>query len=127
MGRLILAALVGGALVAVIWIALVQLAGRRRARARALALAAEAAERERRALAEPGGHPGNPIEIDSPAVVEPKAANTLCARCGHPVRVTDHQVQTVDGVRLRVAEVECGRCGLARSIFFRLSNPAGRG
>lgn len=127
MGRIILAAMVGGALVAAIWIALVQLARRRRLRARQQAILVEATVREEQALADPGGHPANPIEIASPAVVEPKAANTSCIRCGHPVRVTDHQVQTVAGVRLRVAEVECSRCGLVRPIFFRLSKPAGQG
>ena len=124
MGRVILAALIGGALVAVIWIALTQLARRRRARLLAEATAAEAAAREQQALAEPGGHPANPIEIAAPSVVEPKAAGMPCSRCGEPVRVVDHQVQTVAGVRLRVAEVECSRCGLARPIFFRLSKPA---
>ncbi len=127
MGRIILAAMVGGALVVAIWITLVQLARRKRVQAQARAVAAEAERREAQALAEPGGHPANPIEITSPAVVEPKAANFPCARCGQPVRVTDHQVETVGGVRLRVAEVECTRCGLVRPIFFRLSKPGGQG
>ncbi len=116
MNRMLLFALIGGGLVVLLWLIGQSLWRRQRGRR----VEHRAAERERLARDEPGGRPADPIEVESPAVVEPRAARDACPRCGAPVRVTDHQARSVDGQRLRVAVVECSRCGLERELYFRL-------
>jgi len=77
-------------------------------------------EQERLAHLRPGGAADRPLEIESPAQVEPIAAATPCPLCDGALRVVEHAAETVDGVRLRVARVACTRCGVARTIWFRL-------
>jgi len=118
---MLLFALIGGALVSLIW-QLAQLALRRgRQRRAARAAAEETWRREAEALAAPGGDPSRPLEVSSPAVVEPRAEGLPCPVCGGAVRVEEHQARTVDGQRLRVARVACRRCAHTREIFFRLA------
>ncbi len=122
MARVVLFSMIGGALVMVLWLLLRAWLDRLRKEGRRRALVELAAERERLALLEPGGHPENPIEVVSPSVVEPRASSMPCARCEAEVRVVDHQARTVDGKRLRIAQVECSRCGLQREVYFRLGS-----
>jgi hypothetical protein len=82
------------------------------------------AQRERLFLLEPGGSPERPIEVESPSVVELKAAAFTCPRCEVNVRVETHRAPSVDGMRLREADVRCPRCGQRRSIWFRLAGPS---
>ncbi|HOX42744.1 MAG TPA: hypothetical protein PK668_04050 [Myxococcota bacterium] len=121
MGRLLLFALVGGALVSLVWH--LAAAARRRAQGRreAQAAAEEAWRREAEARAAPGGDPSRPLEVSSPAVVEPRAEGLPCPVCGGEVRVDEHLARLVDGQRLRVARVSCRRCAHTREIFFRLT------
>ena len=121
MGRVFLFAMIGGALVALVWLIGQSVWRKRRIDRLGRAQDEIAAERERFARLSPGGDPNNPIMVDAPSVVEPKAGSMPCVRCQGPVLVRDHQVRTVDGVRLRVAQVECNLCGFEREVFFRLS------
>lgn len=123
MGRLLLFALIGGALASLVW-HLARPALRRRRRERlAREAAADIARREAEARARPGGDPGHPLEVPSPAVVEPRAEGLPCPACGGALRLLEHQARVVAGERLRVARVRCGGCGLEREVFFRLAPP----
>lgn len=64
----------------------------------------------------PGGSPDRPIDMSSSAVIEPRAQRTPCPLCQGPLRVEDHQAAR----ELRVVAVRCGRCGVARKLWFRL-------
>jgi hypothetical protein len=95
---------------------------RQRTMERALRRSSEklAVHRERLFRLMPGATPEHPIEISSPALVEPKAATLLCPRCELPFRVEAHRAPSGVGMRLREAEVSCRRCGARRSLWFRL-------
>lgn len=80
-------------------------------------------QRERLFSLEPGGSSERPLEIESPSVVEPRAAALACPRCEVGFRVEEHRAPSVDGMRLREARVICPRCGERRSVWFRLTGP----
>src|SRR5688572_32284742 len=83
-----------------------------------------AQQRERLFRLEPGGSPERPIEVESPSVVEPRASSLECPRCQVAFRVEAHRAPSVEGMRLREAEVSCPRCGQHRSLWFRLVGPS---
>jgi hypothetical protein len=74
--------------------------------------------RSRREARMPGGSPGHPIEVASPAVIEPRAASLPCPRCGSPAHVDEHVVEAHDEQRLRVTRMRCGTCGHRRPLYF---------
>jgi endogenous inhibitor of DNA gyrase (YacG/DUF329 family) len=80
-----------------------------------------AAQREKLFLLEPGGTPQRPIDIETPVLVELRAASFNCPRCGCPVQLREHAAPSVSGVLLREARVQCPRCGSKRSLWFRIS------
>jgi hypothetical protein len=121
MGRMLLFALIGGALASLVWHLARAALRRGRLRRTAQAAAEEAWRREAEARAAPGGDPSRPLEVSSPSVVEPRAEGLPCPVCGGEVRVEEHQARLVDGQRLRVARVTCRRCAHTREIFFRLT------
>ena len=91
----------------------------RRARAR---LHEEAVrDLDRLARAAPGGSPGRPIDLESPAQVEPIALAAPCPLCEGACHLGEHAAETHAGVRLRVARVQCTTCGVARPLYFRLA------
>lgn len=100
---------------------------RQRARTarRELARAAEKLreQRERLFLLEAGGTPERPLEVESVAVIEVKAASIPCPACGGRLRVQSHEAPTIGGVRLREVRARCTTCGAERSIWFRLVPP----
>jgi predicted RNA-binding Zn-ribbon protein involved in translation (DUF1610 family) len=100
--------------------------GRARTSRRAALRAADKRVEQRARLMslEPGGSPERPIEIESPSVVELRASAFLCPRCEVAFRVEAHRAPSVEGMRLREAEVACPRCGQRRSIWFRLVGPS---
>ena len=81
-------------------------------------------EQERLARLQPGGTPERPIAIESPSQVEVIASAAPCPLCAAVLRVVEHAAETVDGVRLRVARLACTRCGVPRTLYFRLATPA---
>jgi len=80
-------------------------------------------EREQLALAEPGGAPERPLDVDSPSQVDVIAERTRCARCGEATRLERHEAATVDGARLRIAHLACVVCATPRLLYFRLALP----
>ena len=62
----------------------------------------------------------SPILVTSPAAVEPKAARMLCLNCEGRLLVDNHRIVDSKGERLRVAPVQCARCGWAADVYFRL-------
>jgi len=81
--------------------------------------------RSRREARMPGGSPGHPIEVASPAVIEPRAASLPCPRCGSPAHVDEHVVETHGEQRLRVTHMRCGTCGHRRPLYFLVRSSAG--
>jgi hypothetical protein len=83
-------------------------------------LASLGRDRERLFARSPGGSPERPIEIESAAIVEPRARSTSCPRCGGEHIVDEHAAVTHGGGRLREARLRCRQCGSTRSLWFRL-------
>jgi hypothetical protein len=94
-----------------------------RAARRARAREHEALVREIEQLAsrEPGGSPGRPLGIDSPAQVEVIALSRACPLCQGTFALEAHDAVTEEGARLRVARVRCTACGVRRALYFRLA------
>lgn len=76
---------------------------------------------ERLASLEPGGSPDRPIVVDTPAVVDLRAVARPCPLCEGALRLEAHTADEIDGIRLRVAELSCVRCGVRRKRYFRLA------
>ena len=95
-----------------------------RAERRALARSAEKIARGRERLAElaEGGSPQRPIEVESASQIEPHALALTCLRCEGPNRLEEHAALTVEGRRLRVARIVCGRCGAKRAVWFAIAS-----
>ena len=77
-------------------------------------------DRQRLALLEPGGSAGRPIVVSSSSVVDLRAASHPCPLCGDSLRLVEHLARTAILRELRVA---CTRCGVPRSLFFRIGSP----
>jgi len=94
----------------------------RRARRRASAndLDERFAKREADAHLLPGGAAENPIDIETPALVEPTATAENCLRCGGDLHLLEHSAERRGDDRLRVADMKCPRCGTGRRLYFRL-------
>jgi hypothetical protein len=75
---------------------------------------------ERLAGLQPGGAPDRPIRVTSPAQVDVIGERKTCPHCRIALRLEQHVAATVDGVRLRVAQMRCPGCGTKRSLYFRL-------
>lgn len=80
-------------------------------------------EREQDARRLPGGTRDNPIDIETPSVVEPMAGAQKCLRCASDLRLEEHAAEMHDGDRLRIARMKCIQCGKRRQLFFRLQAP----
>ena len=78
-------------------------------------------ERQRLGRLEAGGSPENPVTVVSASLVEPHAASVPCPLCGEKIRIVEHAAETIDAVRLRVVRVVCTRCGVPRSLYFRIA------
>jgi hypothetical protein len=88
--------------------------------------ASEKLVRARNALLdlEPGGSEARPIEVATPAVIEPRARAILCPRCDEPFELVEHEAHAGEHGRLRRAELKCRSCGAERSLWFRISAPS---
>jgi len=72
----------------------------------------------------PGGTEAHPIDVPTPAVVEPRASAVLCPRCDEPFAVEEHEATTSAYGRLREAKLVCKTCGTRRSLWFRIVAPS---
>jgi hypothetical protein len=77
--------------------------------------------RERLAALEPGGRPDRPIEVAASPVVDVRAREERCARCGGELTLDEHAAVEVAGEPLRLARLTCRGCGGKREIWFRLA------
>src|SRR4051812_2285243 len=77
-------------------------------------------DRQRLALLEPGGSADRPIEVVSSSVIEVRARSLPCPLCAGALRIDDHAATKVAGVALRALDVTCQRCGVARTLWFRI-------
>lgn len=77
-------------------------------------------EREADAAELLGGAANHPLEIDTPALVEPMAAAEKCLRCGGDLHLLEHSAERHGSDRLRVARMKCPRCGTGRRFYFKL-------
>jgi hypothetical protein len=77
-------------------------------------------DRQRLALLEPGGSAARPIVVTSSSVVDLRANSHPCPLCGDTLRIVEHVARTAILRELRMA---CTRCGVARSLFFRIGSP----
>jgi hypothetical protein len=73
---------------------------------------------------EPGGLPERPIDVPTPALVEPKAKSLSCPRCDAFFVVDQHAAHTDGYGRLREAKLLCKACGERRSLWFRIVSPS---
>jgi len=67
-----------------------------------------------------GGSPERPLEVSSPALVEPHAQSVPCPRCDGKHDVLEHVALTRGEVRLREVRLNCRQCGSLRSLWFRI-------
>jgi hypothetical protein len=80
-------------------------------------------DKQKLALLSPGGSAERAIEVPSPAVIPVRARGTPCPLCGGALRIDDESASVRDdGVQLRAAHVTCVRCGVARTLWYRLSS-----
>lgn len=75
-------------------------------------------DREKLAVLSPGGARERAIEVSSAAVIEGRARALPCAQCDGEYRVADHRSE---GPGLRAVDVRCQRCGVARTLWFRIA------
>jgi ribosomal protein S27AE len=78
--------------------------------------------RERDAGRLPGGAAENPIDVETPALVEPMAHAERCLRCASHLHLAEHAAERRGADRLRLAHLRCPRCGATRTLYFRLSD-----
>ena len=62
-----------------------------------------------------GGDPQHPS-----SVIEVRARSIPCPLCAGALRIEHHAAHTVHGRSLRVLDVTCVRCGIARQLWFRI-------
>jgi len=74
-------------------------------------------DREKLAALSPGGSAERPIEVDSAAVIEGRVRGMPCVQCEGAYRVADHRSA---GAGVRALDVRCDRCGVARTLWFRI-------
>lgn len=117
---LVLATAVIAALVGVVALVLRRVAARDRADAEDTQVLETQHMRARHASKLPGASPERPIEVRSPAVIEPRAEALPCPECGAPGHVETHVVEEHPSGRLRVATVRCRDCGHRRPVYMRL-------
>jgi hypothetical protein len=81
-------------------------------------------ESRRKLLAlEPGGSPDRPIEVDSAAVVEPRAESFRCPDCDGALRCEEHAVGRRDARLVREVALVCRSCGSPLTLYFRVVEP----
>jgi len=79
-------------------------------------------DRQKLALLSPGGSRERAIEVPSPAVIPVRARGTPCPLCEGALRLDEETAEVRAGVQLRAAHVTCVRCGVARTLWYRLSS-----
>lgn len=69
----------------------------------------------------PGGTPATAIVVEASSVIEPCALKLECLACDEGrMAVAQHRAETVEGVSVRVVDLECRSCGSPRRAYFRI-------
>lgn len=87
----------------------------RRAQERALRKVVR--DREKLAGLTLGGGRDHPLVVSSSAVIEGRAAASPCPQCQGEYRILEHRAEAGG---LRPVDVQCRRCGVARTLWFRI-------
>lgn len=74
-------------------------------------------DREKLATLSPGGSAERPIIVSSSAVIEVRIHGTPCVQCEGEYKVEDHRAA---GQGMRPVDVRCKRCGVARTLWFKI-------
>ena len=72
------------------------------------------------AKAEVGGSASRPLEVESAAIVESRAAGLGCPVCNGVARALGHDALSVDGVSLRRVMTRCAECETEREVWLRV-------
>jgi hypothetical protein len=67
-----------------------------------------------------GADPDTPIEVESPAQIEPRVEREPCLRCGGKVHVDAHEIGLRDQERLSRVLGKCGGCGAMSTTWVRV-------
>jgi predicted Zn finger-like uncharacterized protein len=86
-------------------------------RERARAMRKLVRDREKLAALSVGGSEARPIQITSAAVVEVRVRHLTCPQCEGEYRIREHRAPASG---LRSVDVTCQRCGVSRTLWFRL-------
>ncbi len=76
-------------------------------------------DREKLSAMSPGGSAERPLTVPSAAVVEIRACAKPCAQCEGVYRVLEHRAA---GAGLRCVDVQCQRCRVKRTLWFRITS-----
>jgi hypothetical protein len=76
--------------------------------------------KQRLATLQAGGTPDHPVEVSSTSVIPVRARATPCPLCDGTLQLEE---ETARSATLRGAEVRCVRCGVRRTIWFRVTSP----
>lgn len=74
-------------------------------------------DREKLASLSAGGAAEHAIEVVSSAVIEGRVGAIPCVQCEGRYRILDHRSA---GAGVRALDVRCERCGVARTLWFRI-------
>jgi len=74
-------------------------------------------DREKLAKLVAGGAREHPLEVPSAAVIEGRTMAQPCVQCAGEYRIIDHRSE---GAGMRALDVRCQRCGVARTLWFRI-------
>ncbi|MFO0724724.1 MAG: hypothetical protein U1E65_13160 [Myxococcota bacterium] len=75
-------------------------------------------DREKLARLQPGGSEEHPIEVPAASVIEVRAAALPCPQCEGKLQLLQHRA-TASG--LRALQMRCQRCGVERTLWFRIA------
>lgn len=78
-------------------------------------------DRERLAILSPGGASERAIQVESSSVIEGRVRSMPCAQCEGTYRIV---ADRAEGAGLRAVDARCERCGVPRTLWFRLVSRA---
>lgn len=77
-------------------------------------------DREKLAALSRGGSAERPLEIPSPVVIEGRVRALPCVQCEGEYAIKEHRSA---GPGVRAIDVRCHRCGVPRTLWFRIVSP----
>ena len=93
----------------------------RREQERTLRKQVQRVERDAREL--PGGQAERPIDVTSAAVIDPRAREARCLRCGGELELRGDRASSTPRGVLRRIDLVCRFCHAPRTLWFRVNPP----